>query len=64
MTRPQPPTSFSRRDVLAHGSLALAASALTPLAHGAPGPTQRPGKPRRIGLVGCGGRGGGAAVNA
>jgi predicted dehydrogenase len=61
---PRDGLSWTRRDVLAHGGMALAASALSPLALGAPGPAQRPGQPRRIGLVGCGGRGGGAAVNA
>ncbi|MEZ6013520.1 MAG: Gfo/Idh/MocA family oxidoreductase [Planctomycetota bacterium] len=57
------PGPLSRRDVLMHGGMALAASALTPFALGAPG-ALRPGEKRRIGLVGCGGRGGGAAANA
>lgn len=72
MTRPEVPFSFTRRDVLARGGLALAAGALTPVALGGPSALEgaEPGsgrgarRQRRIGLVGCGGRGGGAAVNA
>ena len=65
MTTPPPSTTSapSRRDLLRGGTTAILASAVAPYARTAP---LRPGgdEELKVGLIGCGGRGRGAARNA
>ncbi len=53
---------LSRREVIQSAAV-LAAAAVTPRIFAQPGPGQA-AKPVRVGVIGCGGRGTGAAVNA